>query len=50
MRPFWRLVDSHIAPIHVGDVSKHMNHHPEFDTMDATHVALSALVEKAHNE
>jgi hypothetical protein len=42
-------VESHIVSIQVGDVFKHMNL-PEFDGKNVGHVALSALVEKAHGE
>lgn len=42
-------VESHTVSIQMGDVFKHMNL-PEYDDMDAEHVALSALVEKSHGE
>ena len=42
-------VESHTVSIQMGDVFKHMNL-PEYDDMNAGHVALSALVEKSHGE
>lgn len=42
-------VESHTVSIQMGDVFKHMNL-PEYDAMDAAHMALSKLVEKSHNE
>ena len=42
-------VESHTVSIQMGDVFKHMSL-PEYDAMDAAHVALSKLVEKSHNE
>ncbi len=42
-------VESHTVSIQMGDVFKHMNL-PEYDATNASHVALSKLVEKSHNE
>jgi len=42
-------VESHIVSIQVGDVFKHMRL-PEYDETNVLHVALAALVEKAHSE
>jgi hypothetical protein len=42
-------VESHTVSIQMGDVFKHMNL-PEYDAMDTSHIALSALVEKCHCE
>ncbi|OGT21854.1 MAG: hypothetical protein A2342_02250 [Gallionellales bacterium RIFOXYB12_FULL_54_9] len=42
-------VESHTVSIQMGDVFKHMNL-LEYDDMNKAHVALSALVEKSHDE
>ncbi|CAM3307679.1 N-6 DNA Methylase [Arthrobacter ulcerisalmonis] len=42
-------IQSHTVNIQVGDVFKHLTV-PEFDHEDATHLELSSLVERAHNE
>jgi len=42
-------VESHIVSIQVGDIFKHMQL-PEYDNGNMHHVALAALVEKAHGE
>ena len=42
-------VESHNVSIQVGDVFKHMRL-PEYDSTDKKHIALAALVEKAHGE
>jgi hypothetical protein len=42
-------VESHTVSIQMGDVFKHMSL-PEYDVKNASHVALSKLVEKSHRE
>lgn len=42
-------IESHNVSIQVGDIFKHLSL-PAYDPNDAAHVALAALVEKAHQE